>query len=457
MAGDARILIVDDEPFNVDLLEQELELLGYTTVSAADGREALARLGAEPVDLVLLDVMMRELDGYQVLERMKQDAQLRHVPVIMISALDQLASTVRCIELGAEDFLPKPFDPVLLKARIGACLEKKHWHDREVAYRCALERERERADRLLHAILPAPAVAELKASDRVTPRRYERVTVLFADIVDFTVYSEAHAAEEVVANLDCLIETGEKLVSEHGLEKIKTIGDGLVATANLLQRHADPVFASVRCRVGDRRGGADQPRRLEDPGRHPRRARGRGRGRTRQVQLRPLGRYSERRGSTIDPRLECRGLSERRRLGAGGRALSRRAARARRRQRQGRDRGASLYGDSSKRCILKIEHFQLAWASKSRPRAPGAIGHDKVHCSRVTKHSRTNGGAMIRTSWCSRSMLDHSRSEPYVPASSSPISHASASAYGVDRGWHRDRTSCRGERGRISGRGAPRR
>jgi adenylate cyclase len=246
MAGDARILIVDDEPFNVDLLEQELELLGYATVSAADGREALRRLGSEPVDLVLLDVMMPKLDGYQVLQRMKLDAELRHVPVIMISALDQLASTVRCIELGAEDFLPKPFDPVLLKARIGACLEKKHWHDREVAYRCALERERARADRLLHAILPAPAVTELKASDRVTPRRYERVTVLFADIVGFTAYCEAHAAEEVVANLDRLIEAGERLVSEHGLEKIKTIGDGLVATANLLQRHADPVLAAVR-------------------------------------------------------------------------------------------------------------------------------------------------------------------------------------------------------------------
>jgi adenylate cyclase len=247
MAGGARILIVDDEPLNVDLLEQELELLGYATISAADGLAALERLAAEPVDLVLLDVMMPRLDGYQVLQRMKMDAKLRHIPVIVISALDQLSSAVRGIELGAEDYLPKPFDPVLLKARIGACLEKKRWHDREVAYRREIERERERADRLLHAILPRSAVAELKASDRVTPRRYEGVAVLFADIVGFTGYSEAHPAEEVVANLDRLIEAGEAQVSKHRLEKIKTIGDGLMATANLLQRHDDPVLASVRC------------------------------------------------------------------------------------------------------------------------------------------------------------------------------------------------------------------
>ena len=97
-----------------------------------------------------------------MLRRLKADARLRHIPVIMISALDDLESVVRCIELGAEDHLPKPFDPVLLKARVGACLEKKRWHDQEVAYLRAdraqmqeIERERARADRLLHAILPA--------------------------------------------------------------------------------------------------------------------------------------------------------------------------------------------------------------------------------------------------------------------------------------------------------------
>ncbi len=248
MAGnEARILIVDDEPLNVDLLEQELELLGYATISAADGLEALERLDTAPVDLVLLDVMMPRLDGFEALARIRANPALRHLPVLMISALSDLQHAVRGIELGADDYLPKPFDPVLLKARVGACLERKRWHDREVAYRGEIERERERADRLLHAILPAPAVAELKASDRVAPRRYEQVAVLFADIVGFTAYSEAHPAEAVVANLDRLVEACERLVAGHGLEKIKTMGDGLMASANLLQGHADPVLASVRC------------------------------------------------------------------------------------------------------------------------------------------------------------------------------------------------------------------
>ena len=134
MTAPARILVVDDEPFNRDVLAQELELLDHEAVAAVDGRDALQRLAGEAVDLILLDIMMPEMDGFEVLRRLKVDARLRHIPVIMISALDDLDSVVRCVELGAEDHLPKPFDPVLLKARVGACLEKKRWHDQEVAY-----------------------------------------------------------------------------------------------------------------------------------------------------------------------------------------------------------------------------------------------------------------------------------------------------------------------------------
>jgi adenylate cyclase len=254
VAPTARILIVDDEPFNRDVLAQELELLEHDAVTALHGRDALDRLDTDAVDLILLDIMMPEMDGFEVLRRLKDDARLRHIPVIMISARDDLDSVVRCVELGAEDYLPKPFDPVLLKARIGACLEKKRWRDQEVAYLARIERqmqeiehERTRADRLLHAILPPSAVAELKARDRVTPKRYEQVAVLFGDIVSFTAYCERDPAEEVVANLDHLTRACEKLVSAHGLEKIKTVGDCLVATANLLEPHADAVMACVRC------------------------------------------------------------------------------------------------------------------------------------------------------------------------------------------------------------------
>ena len=243
----ARILIVDDEPFNLDVLEQELELMGHATVRAADGAEALERLAAEPFDLVLLDVMMPQLDGYGVLDRMKSHEAWRHIPVIVISAVTEIDSVVRCIAHGAEDYLSKPFAPVLLEARIGACLERKRLHDREVAHLEVIERERRRSDELLHAILPAPAVAELRATGRVRPRRFDSVAVLFVDLVGFTAWCHAHPPEDVVATVQRLAEAFEGLAHRHGMEKIKTIGDAFMATANLLQPHVDPVLAAVRC------------------------------------------------------------------------------------------------------------------------------------------------------------------------------------------------------------------
>jgi CheY-like chemotaxis protein len=132
---DCALLVVDDNEDNRYTLTRRLAREGYdTVVTATNGREALDLLAARRFDLVLLDVMMPELNGYEVLERIRADDQLRHVPVIMISALDQLESVVRCIELGAEDYLPKPFNPVLLRARVGACLEKKRLRDQEVRY-----------------------------------------------------------------------------------------------------------------------------------------------------------------------------------------------------------------------------------------------------------------------------------------------------------------------------------
>ena len=129
------LLVVDDNEDNRYTLLQRLRRLRYTNVTTAvDGRQALEQLQARDFDLVLLDVMMPELNGYEVLERMRADERLRHVPVIMISAMDQVESVVRCIELGAEDYLPKPFDPVLLRARIGASLEKKRLRDQEIRY-----------------------------------------------------------------------------------------------------------------------------------------------------------------------------------------------------------------------------------------------------------------------------------------------------------------------------------
>lgn len=244
----AAILIVDDDEMNRYTLARRLRREGYQDLTeAADGIAALALLRSRPFDLVLLDVMMPGMNGYEVLRTLKSDPVLRGIPVIMISALDAVDGAVRCIELGAEDYLPKPFNPVLLRARVGASLDKKRLRDQEAAHLDQIRREQERSERLLHAILPPGAISELKATDRVAPRRYENVAVLFCDIVDFTAYCDRNPPEQVVAELQSLVETFEAIVAHHGLEKIKTIGDALMATAGLLERIEDPLPASIRC------------------------------------------------------------------------------------------------------------------------------------------------------------------------------------------------------------------
>ena len=148
-------LVVDDNDDNRFTLTRRLAREGYTNLtSAVNGREALAKLRTENFDLVLLDVMMPEMNGYEVLEQMNADARLREIPVIMISALDQVDSVVRCIELGADDYLTKPFNPVLLRARVGASLEKKRLHDQVSASLARLERELDAARTLQLGMLP---------------------------------------------------------------------------------------------------------------------------------------------------------------------------------------------------------------------------------------------------------------------------------------------------------------
>ena len=149
------LLVVDDNEDNRYTLTQRLKRLGYENVATAvDGRDALTRLREGPYDLVLLDVMMPEMNGYEVLEHLKGDERLRDLPVIMISALDQLDSVIRCIELGAEDYLPKPFNPTLLRARVSASLEKKRLRDQVRASLKRLEQELDAARRLQLGMLP---------------------------------------------------------------------------------------------------------------------------------------------------------------------------------------------------------------------------------------------------------------------------------------------------------------
>jgi adenylate cyclase len=241
------LLVVDDNENNRYTLSRRLNHEGYTNVANAEnGLQALELLHSQSFDLVLLDIMMPEMDGFDVLKRMKVEDTLRHIPVIMISALDEMNNVLKCIELGADDYLTKPFQPPLLKARISACLEKKRLHDLEIAYRTEIETERQHADDLLHAILPHSVVQELKATNVVKPRRYENVAVTFSDVVGFTSYCDGHAPEEVIPHLQSLMEAFEDISVKHGLEKIKTIGDAFMAVAGLLIPVENPVLACIK-------------------------------------------------------------------------------------------------------------------------------------------------------------------------------------------------------------------
>ncbi len=242
------ILIVDDNENNRYTLERRLKREGYENFGIAEnGRQALEILAERPIDLVLLDITMPEMNGYQVLEEMKLDMALRGIPVIVISAIDDLESVARCIEMGAEDYLPKPFNKVLLKARVAASLEKKKLRDQETTYLDRLEGEKKRADDLLRAILPPGAVRELKSTNEVKSRRYDQVAVLFCDVVGFTRYCDEHPPEQVVSELQALVAAFEEIAEGHSMEKIKTIGDAFLATAGLLTAVDEPLLASIRC------------------------------------------------------------------------------------------------------------------------------------------------------------------------------------------------------------------
>jgi class 3 adenylate cyclase len=242
------VMIVDDNDDNRLMLSMRLETCGYANlVTAEDGREALVKMRSGPVDLVLLDIMMPELDGYGVLAEMHADVALRDIPVVMISALEDINSVVRCIELGAADYLTKPFNPVLLKARVDNCIERAHYKAQEAAYLERIEGERRRADELLATVLPRPIVRALKRDGRLAPQRYEDVAILFCDVVGFTAYSEKNPPETVFAELEMLIDRFEEIAANHGLDKIKTIGDAFMATANLLSPLDEPVLAAVAC------------------------------------------------------------------------------------------------------------------------------------------------------------------------------------------------------------------
>jgi adenylate cyclase len=241
--GSCRVLVVDDDAANRDLLSRRLGREGHRTATAANGTAALELARGGGFDLVLLDMMMPGLSGFEVLSLLKADDRTCHIPVIMISALDEIEGTVRCIEAGAEDYLPKPFNPVLLRARISASLEKKLLRDRERAIAEELRAEKERSEALLRNILPGTIIERLRRGETVIADYIPEATILFSDLVDFTAITGRLRPEETVTLLGALFAEFDGLTARFGLEKIKTIGDGYMVAGGLPDARPDHAAA----------------------------------------------------------------------------------------------------------------------------------------------------------------------------------------------------------------------
>ena len=244
-AEQGRLLLADDDAGNRELLQRRLEKLGYTVTTCADGHEALKQLREGRFDLALLDMVMPGLDGHEILAEIKDDPNLQNVPVIMISALDQMESIVRCIDLGAEDYLAKPFNPTLLRARIAAALEKKRLRDWEKVYIKQIEEEQKQSERLLLNVLPRPIADRLKQGEATIVDSFPEATVLFADLVGFTTMSIRIPPKVVVKLLDEIFSAFDDLAERHGMEKIKTIGDAYMAVAGLPVPKSDHALAAA--------------------------------------------------------------------------------------------------------------------------------------------------------------------------------------------------------------------
>ena len=239
----SRILVVDDNASNRDLLSRRLQRQGHTVLQAENGTIALALVEKEALDLVLLDLMMPGISGYDVLISLKNNPRFREIPVIMISALSELDSIVRCIEAGADDYLAKPFDPTLLRARVGSSLEKKHLRDREQAMVEALRIEKERSEQLLLNILPRGIVTRMNDGETIIADQRSDVTILFADLVAFTKLTSRLSAGDLVHLLNSLFSEFDRLALSLGVEKIKTLGDSYMVAGGLPEARADHAHA----------------------------------------------------------------------------------------------------------------------------------------------------------------------------------------------------------------------
>ena len=266
---DPALLVVDDNEDNRYVLSQQLNIQGYDNITiATNGHEALNNLRSKSFDLVLLDIMMPDLNGYEVLERMRSSPELRNIPVIMISGIGELDSVVRCIELGAEDYLPKPFEPTLLRARVRATLERKRLHDQVVAqaadlasqaaelanWNKTLEQrvadqlgEIERMGRLRRFL--SPQVADLivaSGMEKLLQSHRGEITALFCDLRGFTRFSETSDPEDVMVLLRDYHAVIGQIVIKYGATLEHFAGDGVMMIFNAPVPIDKPQLQAVR-------------------------------------------------------------------------------------------------------------------------------------------------------------------------------------------------------------------
>ena len=211
----SRLLIVDDNRVNRLLLAHAVEQLGHEIETANDGREALDKLRASPFDLVLLDIEMPEMDGYALLDLCLKDPELRHIPIIMTSALDEIDNVIKCVALGAEDFLTKPVNPVLLRARVNASLEKKRLRDEH--------------RRLIHTFADRGVAAELEREGFALGGKHAVISSMFCDIRNFTTITESNDPADVIDLINEYYEIVIGSVQAHGGNANGMQGDGLMS------------------------------------------------------------------------------------------------------------------------------------------------------------------------------------------------------------------------------------
>ncbi len=259
---DARILLVDDSRMIRLTISKHLRQIGFESIDEADNGDAAIRLlrSGKDYDLVMLDLEMPGMDGFEFLKIVKSDPSLRSLPVIVVSASDHISAAIQCITDGAEDFLNKPFDPVLLRARVFSSIEKKRLRDidRQLfqaleTEKSLLEQEKEKSEQLLLNVLPEAIAARLKKGEKVIAEKQEATTVGFTDLVGFTPYARNAEPVDVVTMLNRIFSNFDLMSARSGVEKIKTIGDcymfaaGVpVPVADHARRVADTALAMVR-------------------------------------------------------------------------------------------------------------------------------------------------------------------------------------------------------------------